>query len=280
MTGRHGGSGDEQAIAKLCRVEIDEVAVAFGPPAGCMVRVRAVQGKAEAVSGGGTCVGAFASNLGQPVLHAMNRRAWVMDALPRTSNRATKSVKAAAVVLVAAILAGCSSGSSSPAGSAPTGTTSESSSPTASGSATASSSGAATASSSGTATTSSSGTATTSSSSAPPTTSTSSAAKCLSGTFAVVVPTTDNPVRSACLHLATSVEIELLARRGVTWSAPTVSDPSVAAITDQVTPVGTRHDRLKLLRPGTVTVTSVSSYNPDPHGPPSEQWSLTLTVVP
>jgi hypothetical protein len=26
------GSGDKQPIAKLCRVEIDEVAVAFGPP--------------------------------------------------------------------------------------------------------------------------------------------------------------------------------------------------------------------------------------------------------
>jgi hypothetical protein len=27
------GSGDKQAQAKLCRVEIDDVAVAFGPPA-------------------------------------------------------------------------------------------------------------------------------------------------------------------------------------------------------------------------------------------------------
>jgi hypothetical protein len=27
-----GGSGDKQASAKLCCVEIDEVAVAFGPP--------------------------------------------------------------------------------------------------------------------------------------------------------------------------------------------------------------------------------------------------------
>src|SRR6266700_7559391 len=31
------GSGDKQALAKLGRVEIDEVAVAFGPPAGCKV---------------------------------------------------------------------------------------------------------------------------------------------------------------------------------------------------------------------------------------------------
>src|SRR5688500_15806273 len=31
------GSGDKQAKAKLCRLETDEVAVAFGPPTGCEV---------------------------------------------------------------------------------------------------------------------------------------------------------------------------------------------------------------------------------------------------
>src|SRR5438552_16312578 len=31
------GSGDEQAKAKVCRLEIDEVAVTFGPPTGCEV---------------------------------------------------------------------------------------------------------------------------------------------------------------------------------------------------------------------------------------------------
>lgn len=31
------GSGDKQALAKLGRVETNEVAVAFGPPAGCKV---------------------------------------------------------------------------------------------------------------------------------------------------------------------------------------------------------------------------------------------------
>lgn len=96
----------------------------------------------------------------------------------------------------------------------------------------------------------------------------------------MVVPTTDNPVRSACLHLGTTVEIELLALRGVTWSAPAVSNPSVATVTDQVVPVGTRHDHVTLLRPGTVVLTSVSTYGPDPSGPPSRTWTLTLTVVP
>ncbi|MEY9858898.1 hypothetical protein ABH935_004521 [Catenulispora sp. GAS73] len=94
------------------------------------------------------------------------------------------------------------------------------------------------------------------------------------------MPTTDNPVRSACLHMGTTVELELLALRGVTWSAPTTSDPSVASISDQVEPIGTRHDQVRLLRPGTVTFSSSSTYNPDPSGPPSKLWTLTLTVVP
>lgn len=100
----------------------------------------------------------------------------------------------------------------------------------------------------------------------------------------MVVPTTDNPVRSTCLHMGTTVELEFLALRGVTWSAPTVSNPSVASINDQVEPIGTRHDQARLLRPGTVTFTSTSTSTsankPDPSGPPSKLWSLTLTVVP
>jgi hypothetical protein len=36
------GLGDKQTLAKLCRVEINEVAVAFGPPAGCEVITEAV----------------------------------------------------------------------------------------------------------------------------------------------------------------------------------------------------------------------------------------------
>jgi hypothetical protein len=96
----------------------------------------------------------------------------------------------------------------------------------------------------------------------------------------VVVPTIDNPVRSACLHMGTAVDIEFLALRGITWSAPVASDASVAAVTDQVTPVGTRHDQVRLLRPGTVTFTSSSTSGLDPSGPPSRLWTLTVVVVP
>jgi hypothetical protein len=106
------------------------------------------------------------------------------------------------------------------------------------------------------------------------------ARRCLSGVFSVVYPPGDNPVRSACLQMGTTVEITLTAIGGTTWSRPTDSDPTVAAFTDRVDPGGTRHDSVQLLRPGTVTFTSASTYTPDPHGPPSRLWSLTLTIVP
>src|SRR5580658_11081547 len=38
------GSGNKQATVKLCCVEIGEVAVAFGPPAGCEVITQAAHG--------------------------------------------------------------------------------------------------------------------------------------------------------------------------------------------------------------------------------------------
>lgn len=104
--------------------------------------------------------------------------------------------------------------------------------------------------------------------------------RCLSGAFRVVYPPGDNPVRSACVHLGTVVGVVLQAVGGTTWSALTDSDPAVAEVTDRVGADGTRHDSVVLLRAGTVTFTSVSTYIPDPHGPPSRLWSLTLTVVP
>lgn len=131
------------------------------------------------------------------------------------------------------------------------------------------------------------GASATQSAAAPPTTSPQGSSRspgasgrCLSGAFMVVYPPGDNPVRSACVHLGTTVGVVLQAAGGTTWSALTDSDPAVAAVTDRVGADGTRHDGVVLLRTGTVTFTSVSTYIPDPHGPPSRLWSLTLTVVP
>jgi hypothetical protein len=80
--------------------------------------------------------------------------------------------------------------------------------------------------------------------------------------------------------MGTTVDITLMSIGGTTWSKPTDSDPAVATITDRMDPAGTRHDSVQLLRPGTVTFTSAGTYTPDPHGPSSRLWSLTLTIVP
>jgi hypothetical protein len=95
-----------------------------------------------------------------------------------------------------------------------------------------------------------------------------------------VYPASDNPLRSACVHMGTTVNIELMALRGTTWTAATPSDPGIASVTDQVTNGGTRRDSVRLLKPGTVVLSSTSSYGPDPHGPASQRWTLTLTIVP
>lgn len=96
----------------------------------------------------------------------------------------------------------------------------------------------------------------------------------------MVYPASDNPLRSACVHMGTTVNIELMALRGTTWTAATPSDPGIASVTDQVTNGGTRRDSVRLLKPGTVVLSSTSSYGPDPHGPASQRWTLTLTIVP
>ena len=193
----------------------------------------------------------------------------------------SQRVAMAVGVLATAVLAGCTSTSSPPqasAGSATPTTTASSATPSTSISGSGSSSPTSS-------TSTSAGSPGNPSSAGSPSSPGGSSApgipqKCLSGTFAVVVPTTDNAVRSACVHMGTAVAFEFIALRGVTWSAPVASDPSVASISDQVEPIGTRHDQVRLLRPGTVTFSSSSSYGPDPHGPASRLWTLTLTVVP
>jgi len=48
------GSGDKQTLAKLRRAEIDEVAVAFGPPAGCEVVTEAPAGRCARMTADGS----------------------------------------------------------------------------------------------------------------------------------------------------------------------------------------------------------------------------------
>lgn len=191
-----------------------------------------------------------------------------------TPSRKAWSATAAVALLT---LAGCGSSARSQASnSVPNGPTSESAATTSNGTVT--TPGAQPSAGSGSAT------ATSVPVVAPPNPVTTSApgtsGKCLSGTVSVVYPAASNPLRSVCVHLGTAVNVELMAIRGTTWTAATPSDPSIATVTDQVGNGGTRYDSVRLLKPGTVTLSSVSTYGPDPHGPASQKWTLTVTVVP
>jgi hypothetical protein len=103
---------------------------------------------------------------------------------------------------------------------------------------------------------------------------------CRTNTLVIVEPMADNPLRSACLHMGVDAQITLGAAGGWVWSPVQVSGPAVVAVTDDVGPGHTHHVTVRPLHPGTVTLTSASSFTPDPHGPATQMWSLTLTIAP
>lgn len=123
--------------------------------------------------------------------------------------------------------------------------------------------------------------------SAPPSTATATASsgstgRCLSGTVAVLYPPADNPLRSACVHVGTKIQITLKPTSpNYSWAPVTSSTPkTVAVLANQLASDGTRTATARAAVPGTATLGSADTYSPDPHGPPSRPWQLTLTVVP
>jgi hypothetical protein len=104
---------------------------------------------------------------------------------------------------------------------------------------------------------------------------------CLSGTVAVLYPPADNPLRSTCVHVGTRIQITLKPPANYSWAPVTSSAPNVVTVLDnQVAPDGTRSATARAAASGTATLDSADTYTPDPHGPPSKPWQLTLTVVP
>ncbi|EST34861.1 hypothetical protein M878_08335 [Streptomyces roseochromogenus subsp. oscitans DS 12.976] len=55
---------------------------------------------------------------------------------------------------------------------------------------------------------------------------------------------------------------------------------AVTVLDDRTAPDGTRSAAARAGSPGTAILSSADTYTPDPHGPPSRAWQLTLTVVP
>ncbi|MER6123122.1 hypothetical protein ABT173_10655 [Streptomyces sp. NPDC001795] len=189
-------------------------------------------------------------------------------------------VRFLAAFVLAALAAGCASGTG--AGSvAPSGSPVSSSAQPSS----ASSSSAASSAASGSSVSGSAAPGRTVTASVPPGTSTTTSAGgtglCLSGTVSVFYPASDNPLRSTCVHVGTRIQVTLRPPDNYRWAPVTSSTPSVVPVLgNQVAPDGTCSATARADSPGTATLTSADTYTPDPHGPPSRPWQLTLTVVP
>jgi hypothetical protein len=120
------------------------------------------------------------------------------------------------------------------------------------------------------------------SSSTAPSTGRGSTRLCLSGTLRVLYPAADNPLHSSCVHTGAQIVITLRARTpAYRWAPVTSSAPAVVTVlSNDVADNGTRTATARASTPGTATLSSADTYTPDPHGPPSQAWQLTLTVVP
>ena len=81
------------------------------------------------------------------------------------------------------------------------------------------------------------------------------------------------------MHVGVVIDVTLTATGGFVWTPLTDSDSATAAITTAGSVGGSVHAQVRALRPGTCTLSSSRSYTPDPHGPPTILWTLTLRVV-
>jgi hypothetical protein len=88
-------------------------------------------------------------------------------------------------------------------------------------------------------------------------------------------------LRSVCIRVGGSVTITLTTTVGDRWTPPTSSSPALATVDDFHTDAdGALHATVTARRPGTATLSAFESFIPDPGGPPSYMWSLTLNIEP
>ena len=97
----------------------------------------------------------------------------------------------------------------------------------------------------------------------------------------VLYPGSDNPLRATCVHIGGTVTITLTASGGYRWMAPTSSAPAIAVVgAVRIDPNNTLHAVVTARASGTTTLSAYDYFFPDPNGPPSHRWTLTLTVEP
>ena len=97
----------------------------------------------------------------------------------------------------------------------------------------------------------------------------------------VLYPGSDNPLRAVCVRVGGTVTVTLTVTRGYRWMTPTSSSPAVATIGDvHIGSDGALYAIATARAPGTATLSATDSFTPDPYGPPSLLWTLTLAVEP
>ena len=84
----------------------------------------------------------------------------------------------------------------------------------------------------------------------------------------------------ACAKVGSRLAIRIAPPIG-RWMPFQNSSPSVVAIAEQRTGTGGEVvAELEAVAAGTTTISTTSLHDGDPHGPPSENWTLRLTVEP
>ncbi|MEZ0064487.1 hypothetical protein ABIA32_000475 [Streptacidiphilus sp. MAP12-20] len=104
---------------------------------------------------------------------------------------------------------------------------------------------------------------------------------CLFGAVRIVYPGSDNPLRSVCVHAGSQITVTLNAVHSYKWAPIKSSDSAVVLMTgNHAAEGGTLVEVARAESPGTATLSSADTFTPDPHGPPSRLWQLSVTVVP
>ncbi|MGW1911432.1 hypothetical protein ACWCQS_12015 [Streptomyces sp. NPDC002076] len=81
--------------------------------------------------------------------------------------------------------------------------------------------------------------------------------------------------------MGTTIHITLKAPPRYGWAPLTSSDPRTVSLRDDhAAPDGNWSATARAATAGTATLNSADTYTPDPHGPSSRVWRLTLSVIP
>jgi hypothetical protein len=108
----------------------------------------------------------------------------------------------------------------------------------------------------------------------------STSPNCLRGTVQIDYPSGDNPLRSVCVHIGTRIQVTLRGAPGYPWRPVTSSGPRTLTLTTNTVTAGNVHAAAQALVTGTAVLSSTTRPAPEPTGPMTKRWQLTVTIVP